>query len=173
MDERFRRFFEDILKHEGGYVNHPNDPGGETKYGISKRSYPNLDIKNLTKEQAMEIYYNDYWIKSNANEIAKVSFQIATKYCDMAINIGINNARKIYLWALENMGYFVDRWDIQKILEITSDIVKKDKKEFLLSFLVVLQKSYYQDLVMKNPKLKVFLSGWLNRAEYRGVAKWG
>ena len=48
---------------EGGYVNDPIDKGGETKYGISKRSYPNLDIKNLTKEQAREIYYKDFWLK--------------------------------------------------------------------------------------------------------------
>jgi len=50
-----------ILRHEGGYVNNPNDPGGETKYGISKRSYPNVDIKNLTPEQALEIYHRDFW----------------------------------------------------------------------------------------------------------------
>lgn len=46
---------------EGGYVNNPRDPGGETKYGISKRSYPNLDIKNLTLDQASAIYRSDFW----------------------------------------------------------------------------------------------------------------
>ena len=46
---------------EGGYVNDPNDPGGETKYGISKRSYPSVDIRNLTKEQAKSIYFRDFW----------------------------------------------------------------------------------------------------------------
>jgi len=40
MDERFLKAVEMVLAHEGGYVNDPNDPGGETKYGISKRSYP-------------------------------------------------------------------------------------------------------------------------------------
>jgi lysozyme family protein len=48
---------------EGGYVNHPNDPGGETKYGITKRSYPNLDIKNLTRDEAIEIYHRDFWLR--------------------------------------------------------------------------------------------------------------
>src|SRR5690606_28008981 len=56
-DERFRRAVEVVLKHEGGYVNNPSDPGGETKYGISKRSYPELDIANLTQEDAIAIYY--------------------------------------------------------------------------------------------------------------------
>jgi lysozyme family protein len=50
-----------ILKHEGGYVDHPNDPGGETNMGISKRSYPDEDIKGMTKERAKEIYKKDFW----------------------------------------------------------------------------------------------------------------
>ena len=50
-----------ILRLEGGYIHHPQDPGGETKYGITKRSHPYLDIPSLTKEQALEIYLRDYW----------------------------------------------------------------------------------------------------------------
>ena len=46
---------------EGGYVNNPADPGGETKYGISHRAYPNVDIANLTMDQAKAIYEKDYW----------------------------------------------------------------------------------------------------------------
>lgn len=46
---------------EGGYSNNPDDPGGETKYGISKRAHPELDIKNLTLEEAIDIYRSDYW----------------------------------------------------------------------------------------------------------------
>jgi len=45
----------------GGYVNHPADPGGETKYGISKAEYPDLDIAGLTLQQAAAIYLKDYW----------------------------------------------------------------------------------------------------------------
>ena len=50
-----------LLKHEGGWVHHESDPGGETNWGISKRSYPHLDIKNLTREQAVAIFERDYW----------------------------------------------------------------------------------------------------------------
>lgn len=49
-----------ILGHEGGYVNNPNDPGGETKWGISKRSYPHIDIPTLTVEDAAEVYLRDF-----------------------------------------------------------------------------------------------------------------
>jgi len=49
-----------VLQWEGGYSNDPEDPGKETNFGISKKSYPGLDIKNLTKEKAREIYYLDF-----------------------------------------------------------------------------------------------------------------
>lgn len=57
----FLRCIPFILKEEGGYVNHPQDPGGETHFGISKRAYPELDIKHLTKNDAIRIYHRDYW----------------------------------------------------------------------------------------------------------------
>lgn len=47
--------------YEGGYSNDPKDPGGETNFGISKRSYPHLDIKSLTREQVRPIYRADFW----------------------------------------------------------------------------------------------------------------
>lgn len=51
----------ELFKHEGGYVNHKKDPGGETNFGISKRSYPSINIKALTKERAKRIYKTDFW----------------------------------------------------------------------------------------------------------------
>lgn len=77
----YKRAVDLILKHEGGYVNHPDDPGGETNMGISKRSYPNEDIKGMTKERAQEIYKQDYWDKVKGDElpapVALVCFDIA------------------------------------------------------------------------------------------------
>ena len=61
--------FEWILRVEGGYVDDPKDTGGETKYGISSAAYPGMDIKNLTKEQAKNIYYNDYFIACRCPEM--------------------------------------------------------------------------------------------------------
>ena len=63
MNKNFDRAIDFVLRHEGGYVNDPRDPGGETNFGISRRAYPTLDIKNLTKEQATGIYRKDYWDK--------------------------------------------------------------------------------------------------------------
>ena len=66
-DNNFTESMKFILKHEGGYVNHPRDPGGETKYGVSKKAFPELDIKNLTVENALEIYYENYWKRSGCH----------------------------------------------------------------------------------------------------------
>lgn len=69
MDARWNEVLDRLIKREGDYVNHPSDPGGETKYGISKRSYPNEDIKNLTIPRAKEIYFNDFIL---ANQLDKI-----------------------------------------------------------------------------------------------------
>ena len=55
----YKEIISKVLEHEGGYVNDPKDLGGETNFGITKRWYPDLDIKNLTKEDAIEIYKKD------------------------------------------------------------------------------------------------------------------
>ena len=60
---KFDEIIEVVLEHEGGYVNDPKDPGGETNFGIAKRSHPDVDIKNLTKEGDKEIYKEVYWDK--------------------------------------------------------------------------------------------------------------
>ncbi len=83
FDEAFTR----LIGHEGGYVNNPADPGKETKYGISKRSYPHVDIKNLTLEQAKEIYRTDFW-----NPIGQAHPAIKFQAFDFAVNSGIQTA---------------------------------------------------------------------------------
>ena len=58
-----------VLKHEGGYSNDSLDPGGETKFGISKRQYPNLNVRDLSEAQAREIYRMDYWDRLNIDQL--------------------------------------------------------------------------------------------------------
>ena len=80
---------ERVLGHEDGYVNNPEDPGGETKWGISKRSYPDLDIKTLTREQATEIYRHDFWDRVHAERFYD---GVAFKTFDFAVNSGTETA---------------------------------------------------------------------------------
>lgn len=89
MSDFFDEVIDRILSHEGGYVNHPSDPGGETKWGISKRSYPHLNIKALTRDEAIELYRKDFWNPLQGWSFDKaVSFQLL----DAAINSGMGNA---------------------------------------------------------------------------------
>lgn len=67
MRDSFDRAFELTVGVEGGYVNDSHDPGGETKYGIAKMYHPNVDIKNLTLDQAKEIYLKEYWIPAGCD----------------------------------------------------------------------------------------------------------
>jgi lysozyme family protein len=83
----FDTAFTRLLGHEGGYTNNPVDPGGETNWGICKRSYPLLDIKNLTRDQAACIYYRDFW-QPLADAHPAIRFQVF----DFAVNSGIQTA---------------------------------------------------------------------------------
>ena len=78
-----------LLGHEGGYVHDPNDPGGETNWGISKRSYPHVDIKNLSRHAAMAIYRNDFWDRIHGDEMPDGA---AFQAFDFAVNSGIETA---------------------------------------------------------------------------------
>lgn len=83
----FDTAFDRLLGNEGGYVFNPRDPGGETRWGISKRSYPNEDIANLTRERARLIYRTDFW-NPLQDAPAAVKFQVF----DFAVNAGISTA---------------------------------------------------------------------------------
>lgn len=74
---------------DDGYVNDPNDPGGETKYGISKKAYPQLDIKNLTLEDALALYYRDYWYLAKS-----CGFPLDVCALDCAVNEGTKIAQQ-------------------------------------------------------------------------------
>jgi lysozyme family protein len=95
-----------VLKWEGGYVNDPSDRGGETRYGISKRVYPDLDIKNLTKEQAVEIYRKDYWERSGAD---KMTWPICLVHFDTAVNCGVGKATVLRAKANDWKDYLILR----------------------------------------------------------------
>jgi len=88
----FERAFKLIVGVEGGYVNDPNDPGGETKYGISKRAYPDLDIKNLELSAAESIYKKDYWEKAKCDQLP---WPVNLFVFDVAVNSGPDTAIKL------------------------------------------------------------------------------
>jgi lysozyme family protein len=85
----FDDFIGRVLSSEGGYVNDLQDPGGETKFGISKRSYPHIDIRNLSRESAVAIYRHDFWDRVQGDKLPRA---FAFQALDAAVNHGIGNA---------------------------------------------------------------------------------
>lgn len=150
-----------VLKHEGGYVEEPADPGGRTNFGISQRSYPNLNIKELTRDDAIRIYHRDWWGRFKYEEIK--NRVVAAKVMDMAVNMGPQRAHTLLQQALHAVG--------QRHVAIdgiigpqTIGAVNKATQEPLLAALRAEAASYYRALVQRNPNLVKFRNGWLNRA---------
>lgn len=97
MSIKFLTAINRVLGHEGGYVNNPKDPGGETNWGISKRSYPNVSISTLTRNQAVAIYYRDFWLKAHCEELSDgAGYQLV----DSAVNSGISQSIRFMQRAL-------------------------------------------------------------------------
>ena len=85
----FDQAFSRLIGNEGGYANDPADPGGETNWGISKRSYPDVDIAGLTRDGAKAIYLRDFWQRGHMDNFdGALSFQVF----DFAVNSGIETA---------------------------------------------------------------------------------
>ncbi|MEK6531248.1 MAG: glycosyl hydrolase 108 family protein [Deltaproteobacteria bacterium] len=100
--DAFEKAIAFVLRHEGGYVHDPRDPGGETKFGISKRAYPNMDMKALTEEQAKSIYKRDYWLKGGCDNM---EWPLCLVHFDACVNIGIAQANKLNDRAATAMDY--------------------------------------------------------------------
>lgn len=141
---------EKTLKHEGGYVNDPKDPGGETNFGISKRSYPNEDIKGLTKARAKEIYKRDFWSKVSGDKIK--SQNAADSVFDMAVNAGPGKALELAKKALAGIGGFT----LETLPEGSGDAFARGFGGLRIQF--------YRNLVARRPQMAKFLKGWEKRA---------
>lgn len=102
MRDNFDDCIDFSLSFEGGYVNHPKDPGGETNMGISKRSYPNEDIKGMTETRAKAIYRADYWNRVSADVLPMGMDLVAL---DAAINSGVSRGAK---WLQKALGVSAD-----------------------------------------------------------------
>ena len=89
MTTWFDQCFDKLISHEGGYVNHASDPGGETNYGISKRAYPSLDIKALTLAEVKQLYKRDYWDRAQCDQLPS---QLSYLVFDAAVNSGIGQS---------------------------------------------------------------------------------
>jgi lysozyme family protein len=158
-----------LLTLEGGYVNHPQDRGGPTKFGITQNSLAfhrrtsvsEKDVQNLTKEEAAAIYLSDFW---NPIGIGKIqSKKAALIFFSHVVHTGPLTATKTLQKTLNDMGnqLFIDGIFGPKT-EIALNMVKDDVL-FCRKFLQSVQ-IYYAMVCEKKPGQVCFLRGWLNRS---------
>ena len=152
---KFDEIIEVVLEHEGGYVNDPKDPGGETNFGIAKRSNPDVDIKNLTKAEASLIYKTKYWDKNKVESLPEELWHI---YFDCCVNMGKSRAVKILQQAANGKGanIDVDGGLGPNTLKAISNVELERVRAYRVK--------YYADLVTRKPELEKFYFGWYKRA---------
>lgn len=149
-----------VLKDEGGYVWDKNDAGGETNFGISKRSYPNVDIKGLTKDGAIAIYYSDFWCKGPYETLADSA--LASKVFNTAVNAGQSRAIKLLQQAANAQGanLTVDGLAGPKTI---AAINAMHGPSVLQSYRDA-QAAFYLAIIAKDPTQAKFKNGWIKRA---------
>lgn len=162
-----------ILRHEGGYVNNPNDPGGATNYGISLRWLKAQGlhddqgndlvvtiqtIQNLTPDEAASFYRISWWVRYGYGRVIDQS--VATKLIDTAVNVGAPRAHK---FAQAALGTTVDGILGPQTVSAINNAAAANVTQLLVG-MRSRQAAYYQNLASANPRLAEFLPGWLNRA---------
>jgi lysozyme family protein len=153
--EIFLKIIKVILKNEGGYSDVTTDKGGETHYGISHRAYPTLDIKNLTIGQAIDIYYNDYWLPMNLEGIRED--ELILQVFDFGVNVGPRTAIKTLqrLIGVTDDGH-IGVITLKAINDFNGDVITEFKKR---------RKLFYVTLVQKDESQRPNLRGWIRRVD--------
>lgn len=159
MTHRFDKFFQDLIEVEGGYANHPNDKGGETKFGISKRQFPDLNIKDLTLEKAKELYRENYWRQEYDTILHE---GLAYKAFEAGVHMRFTRAHALLQTALRSVGRSTP---VDGILgPKTVEEINNANGETLLAAYRSELAGHYRCIVKSDPSQGVFLDGWLNRA---------
>ena len=158
-----------VLKWEGGFVNHPNDPGGATNMGVTLNVWKSqgydkdgdgdidvVDLKNITKEDATNIMKNNYWNRWKASQInsqAVANILVDWTWCSGAWGIKIPQRL---------LGLVEDGSVGPKTIEAVNATIDKDEKKFIQQ-LYLTREQFIKDIIKNNPKLEVFRKGWNNR----------
>lgn len=163
----FSRAFKEYLRLEGGYVNHKDDRGGATRYGITEavaraNGYSG-DMRNLPLSLAESIIKKRYWDKFNGD---LMPYEIAEKMLNIGSNMGVGTASKMLQKILVIYGYelAIDGVFGTKSIEALNKVCSKvDGQLALLKYLNASQGARYLSIVENNPTQRVFLKGWTKR----------
>ena len=151
----YNKCIEVLLRLEGGdkVSNASSDRGGLTRWGISQKSYPDLNIKALTKEKASDLYFNDYWIPMNLKILHDE--ELILHLFVLGVNIGIRTATKI----LQRLVGEVD----DGYIGIKTSLAVTQYNGNLLEDFIKREKLFYITLAQKDESQHVNLKGWLAR----------
>jgi lysozyme family protein len=151
-----------VLRWEGGYVNHPNDPGGATNKGVTQKVYDlwrgaqglvKQDVKLVADEEVQAIYENDYWLAARCDLLDDPLFLVQF---DTAVNMGVGRAVR-FLQAAANCAV-----DGNFGSGTAKAVAACDRGEMVIRYCNA-REAFYGRLIEKNPKLADFRKGWLNR----------
>jgi lysozyme family protein len=180
------------MGHEGKYVDDPDDSGGETYRGVSRKNNPKwagwkiidsmkdrldfprcLDDNQALQSKVLQIYKKKYW---NPFKGDKFSDQlIAEEVFDTGVNMGLGQAVKFLQRGLNvlnrNGSLFADIDDDgnvgSKTLGALNKYLRKDKNDYLLKTMNVLQGSHYIKIMKNKPSQEKYARGWLKRVEIK------
>ncbi len=186
-DIKFNRAIKQVMTHEGGFVDHPDDPGGATNFGVSLRYLRDAghdlgdidgdgdidyqDIKALTPARAKAIYYDRFWMP---NYYANMPPIVAGKMLDLAVVMGPSQANKLLQRALsvieDDFGQSVDLRDDGRIgpatLAAISDRARSEARWATRVALRASSEMFFRWLATHRPSSKVFLAGWVARSRW-------
>ena len=160
MADTFELAIKEVLKHEGGYVFHPSDPGGMTNRGVTKRVYEKWigreateqEMRDLTEETAIAIYKKNYWDRNRCDMVEDASSPgVAYFLLDFAVNAGRKGAKCLQ----KSIGANPDG----AIGPKTIAILKDQNPKYLLEKMHELRQSFYESL----KTFETFGKGWTRR----------
>ena len=141
MVDNFEKSLDFVFRWEGGISNDSDDPGGETKFGISARSHPDIDITQLTKRDAIETYRRDYWPVASG-----FKWPACLAVLDAAVNCGNNKAQAFIDESIRD-------WDGPGPIPAME----------LALMICAARDKFYAKLAAKKPVMRKYIIGWSNR----------
>ena len=159
MKSNYDKCLKTILHHEGGYVNHPKDPGGETNLGVTKRVYQEhggtKDMKDLLVEDVAPIYKKGYWDKMKCDDLPS-----GLDLCvfDFGVNAGPGRAAK---FLQQMIGTTVDGGIGPNTLAKVEEYVRENGEHETVKKYQEMRQKYYEQL----STFATFGKGWTRRVE--------
>jgi lysozyme family protein len=173
MTPLFKRAVVATIKHEGGFNDIKHDRGGATNWGVSLRFLRSInldldgdgdidfiDVKNMTKQQAEEIYFDNFW-KPLYDRLPEL---VAFKVFDVSVNAGSSRAHILLQRALNKIGANLKTDGL--IGPATLGVISKYTPQAIVNAYCVAQQEFYDGIIKRDPTQAKFSAGWKNRAKY-------